>query len=381
MPDALPDALMPDAPMPDAPDPDPLPDAPDSNALPEAPDLDALPDAPDTDALPEAPDLSALPDAPDPDALPEALDPDPLPKMPDGSPTTAVPRAPSTPRVTRVAVERPTGFGAPVRVRTSDGLLAARLVARDGTRAEVALVAGGAMLLGGDHVVVSVRVDPGCALTLTDVGGTVAYDGDGEACRWDADIRLGPGAGLTWAGLPFVVASGADVRRTTTARLATDARLTLRETVVLGRSGERGGRITLRTDVADDVGPILVEELTAAGDHPVPGVLGDHAVIDTITDVRGSPPGGPGDPGGPDSPDGRGGPGSLDRPGGPDSLDGPGWPDSRIGPGGTDSRGGPDRPAPAPDLDGAVTLRLDRGGTLTRWLGPATHLSPLGPSS
>ncbi|WP_158280903.1 urease accessory protein UreD [Promicromonospora sp. AC04] len=243
-----------------------------------------------------------------------------------------------------------------MRVRTSDGLLAARLVARDGTRAEVALVAGGAMLLGGDHVIVSVRVDPGCALTLTDVGGTVAYDGDGKACRWDADIRLGPGAGLTWAGLPFVVASGADVRRTTTARLATDARLTLRETVVLGRSGECGGRITLRTDVADDVGPILVEELTAAGDHPVPGVLGDHAVIDTVTDVRGSPPDGPGDPGGP------GGPDSSDGRGGPDSFDGP---------------GGPDRPAPAPDLDGAVTLRLDRGGTLTRWLGPATHLSPL----
>ena len=236
-------------------------------------------------------------------------------------------------RVTRVAVEPPTGFGAPVRVRTSDGLLAARIVSRDGTRAEVALVAGGAMLLGGDHVVVSVRVEAGCALTLTDVGGTVAYDGAGQECRWDADVRLGPGACLTWAGLPFVVADGADVRRTTTVRLGAGAALTLRETVVLGRSGERGGRVALRTDVADGVGPVLVEELIASGDRPVPGVLGGHTVIDTVTTVEGDP------------------------------------------------TAGSDAPVPAPPTASgdAVTLRLERGGTLTRWLGPATHLSPLDP--
>jgi urease accessory protein len=243
------------------------------------------------------------------------------------SATPATQPDPAAVRVTRVAVGHPTGFGAPVRVRTSDGLLAARLISRDGDHAEVALVAGGAMLLGGDHVVVSVQVDPGCALTLTDVGGTVAYDGDGRDCRWDADVRLGDGAHLTWAGLPFVVAGGADVRRTTTARLGSGAHLTLRETVVLGRSGERGGRIVLRTDIADDVGPILVEELTATGDRPVPGVLGGHTVIDTVTAVRGAPA----EP--------------------------------------TD--------ASVPTPGDAVTLHLERGGTLTRWLGAATHLSPL----
>jgi urease accessory protein len=270
-----------------------------------------------------------------------------LPATPASSAPSAppAPPGPAATRVTRVAVERPTGFGAPVRVRTSDGLLAARLIARDGAHAEVALVAGGAMLLGGDRVSVRVQVDPGCTLTLTDVGGTVAYDGAGQECRWDAEVSLGPGARLAWAGLPFVVAGGADVRRTTTARLGAGARLTLRETVVLGRSGERGGRIVLRTDIADDVGPILVEELTAAGDHPVPGVLGDHPVLDTLTDVRGGLDG---------SPDGE-----LARPA-PAPAPAP-------GPGGT------------PDLGDAVTLRLERGGALTRWLGTATHLSPLEP--
>jgi urease accessory protein len=268
-----------------------------------------------------------------PDALRDG--PDAVSSTPDESSTAAVPRAPSSPRVTQVAVERPTGFGAPVRVRTSDGLLAARVVSRDGVHAEVALVAGGAMLLGGDAVVIAVQVAPGCALTLTDVGGTVAYDGEGRECRWDADLSVGAGARLTWAGLPFIVAAGADVRRTTTARLGAGAALTLRETVVLGRSGERGGRLVLRTDISDDVGPVLVEELTAAGDHPVPGVLGGHSVMDTVTDVCGS------------------------------------------------LAAAPERsePTSAPDCDGAVVLHLERGGTLTRWLGPATHLSPLAPGS
>ncbi|GAA1857280.1 urease accessory protein UreD [Myceligenerans crystallogenes] len=243
-----------------------------------------------------------------------------------------MPPATPVPRVTRVAVERPAVPGAPVRVRTSDGLLAARLVARDRVHAEVALVAGGALLLGGDHVVVSVRVDPGCALTLTDVGGTVAYDGAGARCRWDADIRLGAGAVAAWAGLPFVVADGAQAHRTTTVRLGAGSRLALRETVVLGRTGERGGRVVLRTDVADDDGPVLVEELSAAGDDPVPGVLGDHTVIDTVVTLHGGP-----DPG-------AGG------------VSGPG------------AAGGD-----------AVVLRLARGGVLSRWLGPATHLSPLEP--
>jgi len=238
-------------------------------------------------------------------------------------------------RHTVVEVERGSVPGAPVRVRARDGLLAARTVARGVDRAEVALVATGAVLLGGDHVAVQVRVADGCALTLTDVGGTVAYDGQGRPCRWDVEVRLGAGARLDWEGLPFVVATGADVSRSTDVRLGPGARLRLRETVVLGRDGERGGRVVLRSRAHDDDGPLLVEEVAAAGVRPVPGVLGGMRVLDTVTDLQGA---------------------SDDH--APDPAD---------------------DPADAPCLgpDGAVTLRLERGGTLTRWLGPAAHLSPL----
>ena len=240
-------------------------------------------------------------------------------------------------RRTLVEVLPATVPGAPVRVRTRDGLLAARTVARGAVHAEVALVATGAVLLGGDHVAVQVRVADGCALTLTDVGGTVAYDGEGQACRWDVDVRLGAGARLDWEGLPFVVATGADVSRSTDVRLGPGARLRLRETVVLGRDGERGGRVVLRSGVHDDGGPLLVEEVVAAGDRPVPGVLAGTRVIDTVVDLRATAD---------DEP--------LDESGGDRVAD------HRV-----------------PTADGAVTLRLERGGTLTRWLGRAAHLSPL----
>ncbi|MCK0117929.1 urease accessory protein UreD [Isoptericola sp. S6320L] len=231
---------------------------------------------------------------------------------------------------TAVRLSRGTVPGSPVRVDATDGLLAVRTVSRGAVRAEVALVATGAVLLGGDHVVVRVDVADGCALRITDVGGTVAYDGEGAACRWDVEVRLGRGARLDWAGMPLVVAGGADVVRATTVRLGAGARLVLRETVVLGRDGEHGGRVVVRSDVADDVGPVLVEEVVASGTAPVPGVLGPYRVLDTLTDVHAT-----------------------------DELE---------------ALEESDLPGPVP---GATTLRLDRGGTVTRWLGSATHLSPV----
>jgi urease accessory protein len=135
-----------------------------------------------------------------------------------------------------------------------------------------------------------------------------------------------------------VVAGGADVTRTMRARLGARTRLTLRETVVLGRAGERGGRVVLRSAVTDDAGPLLVEDVTAVGADPVPGVLGGHRVVDTLAELHGSP-----------------------APEVDDDLDDPA--------------------TPARDVGGAVTLRLERGGTLTRWLGSAAHLSPVGRSA
>ncbi len=120
--------------------------------------------------------------------------------------------------------------------------------APDGT-ARVALVQTAATLLSGDDCALELEVGDGAALELIETGATIAHDVRGGApARMRVRIALGAGARLTWLGRPLVLAHGCDLTRTTTIALAPAARLLLRETIVLGRSGEQPGRLdaTLR---------------------------------------------------------------------------------------------------------------------------------------
>ncbi|MGA7148418.1 MAG: urease accessory protein UreD [Microbacterium sp.] len=144
------------------------------------------------------------------------------------------------------------------------------------------------VLLGGDHVHIELDVGPGCMVVIEDVGGTVAYHG--EPSSWMLDVRIGAGATLLWHGLPFVVTDGADAERRTSLTLGSDARALIRETLVLGRYGEQGGRLVSAVAVSDGGGPILVERLEAAGSAPEPGVLGGSRVIDAVLAVGFRPP-------------------------------------------------------------------------------------------
>lgn len=127
--------------------------------------------------------------------------------------------------------------------------------------ARVALVPEGALLLAGDAIEVDVSVGEGLEVDLVETGGTVAYDMRGACARWDVRVDLAAGATLRWAGLPFVVAAGADVTRSVRIRCGADARLALRETLVLGRYGEAPGSVHQTTTVHDPAGPLLVEDL------------------------------------------------------------------------------------------------------------------------
>ncbi|WP_457101642.1 urease accessory protein UreD [Microbacterium sp. P5_E9] len=173
-------------------------------------------------------------------------------------------------------------------VELAVGALAPRLISRDAVRAHIAVTAAGMVLLGGDHVHVEIEVGPGCTLEIEDVGGTVAYRG--ARSSWVLEARIGAGGTLLWHGLPFVVTDGANVERRSSLTLGSDARAVIRETLVLGRYGERGGRLLSALSVADSGGPILLEQLDADGGAPEPGVLGGSRVVDAVIAVGFRPP-------------------------------------------------------------------------------------------
>jgi len=231
--------------------------------------------------------------------------------------------------VTRVGAYREAGR---VRCDLRPGALSPRVLSAGRGTARVALVATRALLLGGDHVRVEVHVGEGVELELVEVSGTVAYAGRGRSASWDVDVRVDARGLLVWDARPFVVADGADVARSTGVTLAAgDAHgaggaALLRETLVLGRSGEAGGRLRSRTrvDVSapgatrtsggvggtgelaapegsgppwqnDPAGPehvreLFVEDLDLGDDRALPGILGDARVVDSVLCLGTRPP-------------------------------------------------------------------------------------------
>jgi urease accessory protein len=117
---------------------------------------------------------------------------------------------------------------------------------------------------------------------LEDVGGTIAYNADGVQSTWTVRIDVAHDAVLVWHGLPFVVSSGANVRRTTLLTLAGSGQCCVRETMVLGRTGEAGGRIESRTTALRDGQILFAEHLVIEGADPTPGVMGNNRVLDSI---------------------------------------------------------------------------------------------------
>jgi urease accessory protein len=153
----------------------------------------------------------------------------------------------------------------------------------------VALIAASALLLGGDAVSVRIEVGAGAHLEIVEVAGTVAYPG--PPSRWEVDLTVGPGASLLYRGLPFVVSTGADVVRRFDADMVDGAsRLLLRETLVLGRHGEAGGRVVSDTRVRVGGREVLIERQALSAESRLqPGVLAGCRVLDTVLDVGGPP--------------------------------------------------------------------------------------------
>lgn len=114
--------------------------------------------------------------------------------------------------------------------------------------------------LAGDHDRVRIVVGAGATLVVRSVAATVALPGAART-RLDLDVEVGPGGRLVLEDPALIVAAGADVERSTTVTLAAGAVAALRDVVVLGRSGEAGGRLVSTLRVSDDEGLLLHDAL------------------------------------------------------------------------------------------------------------------------
>jgi len=159
----------------------------------------------------------------------------------------------------------------------------------------VYLASGAAGPLGGDTLELRIEVRPGAQLRLRTVAATVALPGRyGQESLLTITATVGAGAHLEYRPEPLVAADGARHRTEVTVALAADASLVLRDEILLGRHGERGGACRTRLAVDRDGRPLLRHELDVSGADAAsmgPAVLAGHRAAGMLLTVE---PGGAG---------------------------------------------------------------------------------------
>lgn len=211
-----------------------------------------------------------------------------------------MPTLTEAPAGTRTSISVESAGGGRVRVMTSVAggpqrpTIRPVIVTSDSNGAVVSLVPEGALLLDGDAVSIDVAVEAGLRLKVIEPAGTVAYDMRGGAACWSMRAEVGAGALLDWQGEAFVAAAGSRTTWSARVTLADDGQLRLRETLVLGRTGEQPGRLDHNLEVLRADGtPLLVDSL-ALGPDQSPLLLGGGRVIHSTLLIRVDDEGAPG---------------------------------------------------------------------------------------
>jgi urease accessory protein len=124
--------------------------------------------------------------------------------------------------------------------------------------------------LGGDDLRLDVHLGAGSSLQLRSAAAMVVQAGHPPApARWTVAATLAAGAVLDWRPEPTVVCDGAELHSQVTVALQRGARAVLREEIVLGRAGQRGGRCAIELTVELDGAPLLAHTLLLDGTDPV----------------------------------------------------------------------------------------------------------------
>jgi len=144
----------------------------------------------------------------------------------------------------------------------------------------VGVVQTAAMLVDGDDVTLDVRVGAGERLILQDISATLAHPMVAGA-RQRVTLHLARDSRLALLEEPLIVAAGASVVRDVSVTLEPGARLLHRETLVLGRFGEEGGRLAARSRVVRDGRPVVDDTIDTSVCSPA--VLGGARVVSSLS--------------------------------------------------------------------------------------------------
>ncbi|HET6501557.1 MAG TPA: urease accessory protein UreD [Amycolatopsis sp.] len=126
----------------------------------------------------------------------------------------------------------------------------------------VHLVNSASAPLGGDELRLSVRIGEGARLRLSGVAATLALPGPhAGASVSTVDIEIESGGTLEYLPEPTVITARARHTAELTASLGPGARLRTREVLVLGRTGERPGRLRTAQRVVRTGTPLLHQTL------------------------------------------------------------------------------------------------------------------------
>ena len=155
------------------------------------------------------------------------------------------------------AVIEPGGVLGAVRCVPPLTLRQVRPAGRDGAeRCELRLVGTAAGPLAGDDLALSLRLLPGARATLRAAGASVAQ-GEGGGRTLAIRAELGEGADLIAEPGALIACAGSRVEVRVEVRLGAGAAVRWRELIVLGRTAEPPGRVTLRWDVTRCGEPVL----------------------------------------------------------------------------------------------------------------------------
>lgn len=134
---------------------------------------------------------------------------------------------------------------------------------------QVHLVHGAGGPLGGDVLGLAVQVGAGATLRVRSAGATLVQPGATAApARWVTTVALAAGARLDWAPEPTIVTDAAAMEASLRLDVAAGAVAVVREVVVLGRHGCRGGRYRGELVVTVEGRPLIAHTTLLDGADP-----------------------------------------------------------------------------------------------------------------